>query len=147
MKPALTVKIQTLAALHKALRAAKRNETGQAGKVAVAVAGSLAKGLVGQKLDTLTEQLAKIAGDNDSLRAQLAKATNAYTSLEARLRKVERMPAAPKGKLLFIGAPGQNQELVTAGANGNERYVVRDDQGNINDVASLIKMAQAKPLE
>lgn len=124
----------------------------EAAKLAAAVKGGLSKGVEAKldetlaKMNSMTEELAKTAGERDSLLSQLTKVTTDYTELEARLKKVEATPAAPKGKLLVVGKGEDYVPPGGAGASSDDlsRFLVKDDQGNVDPVASVFKAVQSK---
>lgn len=126
----------------------------EAAKVAAAVKGSLSKG-VEKKLDEaltkmgdLTAELAKTAGERDSLLTQLTKVTTDYAAISDRLAKVEASPAAAKGKLMVIGKgedfhPADPSAQGGGGADDVNKFIVRDDSGNVDPVTSMFKAIQA----
>jgi uncharacterized protein (DUF1330 family) len=126
-------------------------EAAEAGKAVAAIKGGLSKAVEAKlddaltKMAEMTEQLSKTAGERDSLLQQLTKVNTDYAALAERLKKVEDSPAAPRGKLMVVGK-GEDYVAAdgsSAGSDDLNRFLIRDDKGNVDAAASVFKAIQS----
>ena len=84
-------------------------------------------------------QKADYMGKIATLEADLSKAATERDELKAELKALKAEPAPAKGALMSVSK--SDDQIVNEGAGNDKGAIVKDDNGNVNEVASLIKKA------
>ena len=89
------------------------------------------------------DKLAKLASGFEELKKSLEKSEADKAELAARLEKIEKQPVQAKGALKVIE---KGQDTTDAGDGSTGITPVFNDNGTVNEVATMMKIAQTRPI-
>lgn len=86
------------------------------------------------------DDLSKVVGELDLVKGELSKVTTEKEALEKRLKEIEAQPAPGKALLKAIDKTAdQGGNDLSKSSKNSEADLVKNSQGNVDEVASLIK--------